>query len=71
MPRVCEVCREPIAFLDAQTSSGSTAWHTCCWNETAEERRTFFAELDEGEGFRFRPSLMSLRRAKPALAGRR
>ena len=54
MPLTCEWCREPIAFLDAQTSSGRSAWHTRCWNQAAEEQAEFRAEFDNGEGFAFR-----------------
>ena len=54
MSRLCEWCREPISFLDAQTSCGGAAWHTRCWNEAAEERATFLTEMDDGDGFAFR-----------------
>ena len=54
MPRTCEFCCEPIAFLDARTSSGNSAWHTRCWNQAAAERASFQAERDDCEGFPFR-----------------
>jgi len=51
MTRICQRCREPIAFLDAQTSSGHSAWHTRCWNEEAEQRRQYLEEMGDLEGF--------------------
>ena len=47
----CECCRESIALLDAQTSSGREHWHTRCWNEAAEERQLYLEEMDNLEGF--------------------
>ena len=51
MPPTCEWCREAIAFLDAQTSSGKSAWHTRCWNQASEEQAALRAGYDDGEGF--------------------
>jgi hypothetical protein len=51
MPRTCEWCRESIAFLDAQTSSGNSAWHTPCWNQAAEQRAAYIAACEDSEGF--------------------
>ena len=61
----CEWCRESIALLDAQTSSGRAYWHTRCWNEVSEDQRQYFEEMDDLEGFtpriappdEFRPAL--------------
>jgi len=47
----CGWCRESIALLDAQTSNGPEHWHTRCWNEAVEERRLYFEEMDDLEGF--------------------
>ena len=47
----CEWCRESIALLDSQTSNGREHWHTPCWNEATEQRRLYFEEMDELEGF--------------------
>jgi hypothetical protein len=47
----CERCRESIALLDAQTSSGCGHWHTRCWNEASDKWRLYFEEMDELEGF--------------------
>jgi len=47
MSRICEWCCQPIAFLDAQTSTGSAAWHTRCWNDEAAERTVALAEFDD------------------------
>ena len=55
MPRICEWCGEPIAFFDAQTSSGNAAWHTRCWNHAAEQRAAYIAECEDCEGFTRRP----------------
>ena len=55
MPRMCDWCREPIGFFDAQTSSGRIAWHTHCWNEAAALRAEHVAECEDAEGFSFRP----------------
>jgi hypothetical protein len=65
MPRNCEWCREPIAFLDAQTSSGTAAWHTRCFNQAAEQRDAYIAACEDGEGFAFRslPDELSQREA--------
>jgi hypothetical protein len=30
MTRTCEWCDESIPFLDSQTTSGNSAWHTRC-----------------------------------------
>jgi hypothetical protein len=51
MSRSCEWCREPIAFLDPQTSSGNAAWHTPCWNEAAEQRAAYIFACEDSEGF--------------------
>ena len=55
MPRSCEWCGEPIAFLDSQTTSGNSAWHTRCWNLAAEQRAAYIAECEDCEGFTRRP----------------
>ena len=55
MTRRCEWCGEPITLLDAQTTSGNSAWHTSCWNQAAEQRAAYIAECDESEGFTSRP----------------
>ncbi len=57
MARLCEWCGESIAFLDSQTSSGNTDWHTSCWNQAAEQRAAHIAECEDSEGFvrRFLP----------------
>jgi len=47
----CAWCRESIALLDAQTSSGRESWHTRCWNEAAEEQGQYLDEMDALEGF--------------------
>jgi hypothetical protein len=47
----CEWCRGFVGFLDAQTSSGRETWHTRCWNQAAEQRRQYFEEMDDLEGF--------------------
>jgi len=54
MPRTCEWCSESIAFLDCQTSSGNTHWHTRCWNQAAEQRAAYIAECEDSEGFKRR-----------------
>lgn len=54
MHRICEWCREPIGFLDAQTGSWNSCWHTRCWNEAAAERAAFLEEMDNSEGFSIR-----------------
>jgi len=54
MPRICEWCREPIAFLDGQTSRGNAAWHIPCWNHAAEQRARYIAECEDSEGFTHR-----------------
>jgi hypothetical protein len=51
MPRSCEWCREPIAFLDAQTSSGNAVWHTRCWNHAVEQRTAYIFACEDSEGF--------------------
>ncbi len=51
MTRNCEWCGESIAFLDAQTTSGNSTWHTRCWNQAAEQRAGYIAECEESEGF--------------------
>jgi hypothetical protein len=56
MTRICEWCGEPIAFLDSQTTSGNSAWHTRCWNQASEQRAAYIAECEDSEGFT-RPSL--------------
>ena len=55
MTRTCEWCDEPIAFLDAQTTSGNSAWHTRCWNQSAEQLAAYIAECEDSEGFARRP----------------
>jgi hypothetical protein len=67
MTRTCEWCRQPIAFLDAQTSSGNAAWHTRCWNQAAEQHATLRAEFDEGQGFAFRSLPDELPRSETGL----
>jgi len=47
MTRICERYSEPITFLDAQTTSGNSAWHTRCWNQAAEERAAYIAECED------------------------
>ena len=47
----CEWCRESIEFLDAKILSGSSAWHTRCWNEAAAEREAFRAQCEEIAAF--------------------
>jgi len=54
MPRTCEWCCESIAFLDAQTASGNSAWHTRCWNQAAEQRAAHIAACEDSEGFTLR-----------------
>jgi len=51
MSRTCEWCGEPIAFLDSQTTSGNSAWHTRCWNQASEQRAAYIGECEDGEGF--------------------
>jgi hypothetical protein len=55
MSRTCESCGELIAFLDAQTTSGNSTWHTRCWNQAAEQRAAYIAECEDSEGFARRP----------------
>ena len=55
MTRSCDWCGEPITFFDAQTSTGAAAWHTRCWNEASEQRAAFQAEMEDCEGFTYRP----------------
>ena len=47
----CEWCDKSIQLLDARTSNGPEHWHTRCWNESAEQRRQYFEEMDDLEGF--------------------
>jgi len=54
MPRTCELCSESIAFLDAQTASGNSAWHTRCWNQAAEQHASYIAACEDSEGFALR-----------------
>ena len=51
MSRTCESCGELIAFLDAQTTSGNSTWHTRCWNQAAEQCAAYIAECEDSEGF--------------------
>jgi len=51
MSRICDWCREPIALLVSQTSSGNATWHTRCWNDAAELRAEYIAECEDSEGF--------------------
>ena len=51
MSRSCEWCREPISFLDAQTSTFNAAWHTGCWNQAAEQRAAYIAGCEHSQGF--------------------
>ena len=51
MTRICEWCGEPIAFLDTQTTSGNSAWHTRCWNQAAGQRAAYIAECEDSQGF--------------------
>jgi hypothetical protein len=62
MAHTCESCRELIAFLDAQTSSGNAAWHTRCWNQAEEQRAAYIFECENSEGFsrRFLPDELSM-----------
>jgi hypothetical protein len=55
MQRTCEWCDEPITFLDAQTTSVNSAWHTRCWNYATEQRAAYIAECEDSEGFTRRP----------------
>src|ERR1017187_450096 len=55
MTRTCEWCDESIAFFDAQTTSGNSAWHTRCWNQADEQRAAYIEECEESEGFVRRP----------------
>lgn len=55
MQRSCEWCDEPITFVDSQTTSAGSAWHTRCWNYAAEHRAAYIAECDDSEGFTRRP----------------
>ena len=55
MSRTCEWCGESIAFFDAQTTSGNSAWHTRCWNQAAEQRAAYITECEDCEGFTRRP----------------
>jgi hypothetical protein len=50
MPRICEWCRKPVAFLDGKISRGNASWHTPCWNEAAEQRAAYIAECEDREG---------------------
>ena len=51
MSRICDWCREPIAFLESQTFTGNAAWHIRCYNQAAEQRAAYIAECEDSEGF--------------------
>ena len=51
----CEGCWEPIGFGESRTSSGSTWWHTHCFNQAEAARREYAAEREDCEGFTYRP----------------